>query len=111
MIELENEHIRLKGIIDKLNYQIDYKERIIQNYLKEISEQKIKISQATVLFESQKRKYKDLKIKHNNRLELDLVDKRLLSTYHKTMPIERIAADDILPYTLCLAAALEDFLI
>ena len=107
MSGLENEHLRLNNIINNLNSQLDIKKLQIDGLLKEIAEMRVQIFSLSEKLNNKQEKHKKLKEKHLNLISFGMVDKEVLHKFYNP----NIPDSEIIPYTVCLAAALEDFLI
>jgi predicted nucleic acid-binding Zn-ribbon protein len=99
----------LSSNIKTLEAEISTKNCCIQDKNTEILELKDKILNLSEKLEKKKKKYQDVKRKYSKKLQLDMIDKQLLKNFNKPKSLQKTTKNDLYQYTICLAAALEDF--
>ena len=111
LLDLEKDHLGIKGYVQTLQDHLRKKDMQIECYIKEIAEGKLKLIHYTAKYQKSKEKYKSLKEKYSYKVQFEMVDKELLLRYTHGQVLPNPDDKAMLSYAICLAAALEDFLV
>lgn len=111
LMELEKEHLQTKELIKNMDVEIKQKDGRISELNKENNDCKIRILEMSKKLANKRARNKSLKRKYENKVQINMVDKELMQKFSKSNEEDNGDSKELLSYTVCLAAALEDFLI
>ena len=110
MIAVEEEHKSLRESIKRLKQEIVNKDCLLQNYAKEIAVHKIKLSQLSVKLQYVSSKEGNIARMHSDDLDFERFERDVASKHKVNKKTQECSPQDLLAYSCCIAAALEDFL-
>ncbi|OMJ93159.1 hypothetical protein SteCoe_3980 [Stentor coeruleus] len=111
LMELEKEHLQTKELIKKMDEEIKQKDGRICELNKEINDCKVRVLEMSKKLANKRARNKSLKRKYEDKVQINMVDKELMQKFSKSNEENNDYSKELLSYAMCLAAALEDFLI
>lgn len=111
LMELEKEHLQTKELIKNMDEEIKQKDGRISKLNKEINDCKVRVLEMSKKLANKRARNKSLKRKYENKVQINMVDKELMQKFSKSNEENNDYSKELLSYAMCLAAALEDFLI
>lgn len=132
---LEKEHLKIKDQFNQLQLELHQKngwvilyneggcvkqifyptknpeDKKLGDLIKDLTIFKHENKELKLKLQNKKARHKELKEKYEKKVQMNLVNKDIQQKFYKTASEPQKSYNDFLSYTICMAAALEDFLI